>query len=147
MTAKPMLLTTTNVAAAAPASAAHGPPTILAAVHAHITASVKLRMLNVWMYQAYRLRIQSGTCEISGTSTSSSGGSSIAPATNRSGVVWKTWFRIVWNANSWVTAAAVVSTANVAIARHSVSRPIAGALTTTAAMPVPIRNARARGGS
>ena len=55
-----------------------------------MTASVKLRMLKDWMYQAYFLRIQSGTCEINGTSTSSSGGSSIAPATSSSGVVWKT---------------------------------------------------------
>src|SRR5438552_1226157 len=36
----------------------------------------------------------------------------MTPAMKKSGVVWKTWFRIVWNAKSCATAAATASTAN-----------------------------------
>src|SRR5712691_7864048 len=86
-------------------------------------------------------------CETSGSSTSSCGARSIAPATRKSGVVWKTWLRIVWNAKSCAIDAATRRTRNVGQPRISPPpRRTAGMVTPTAAIPVAARNTFARSG-
>ena len=46
-----------------------------------MTATVKFRMLNVWMYQGYRVLSQSGICDTSTSRATNSGGRRSAPAT------------------------------------------------------------------
>src|SRR5438132_7520683 len=86
-------------------------------------------------------------CETSGRRRANSGLSKTAPATKKSGGVWKTWLRIVWKAKSWVIDAAATRIRNAGQPRSSpVPCMTASAPTAPAAAAVPAMNSLARSG-
>ena len=90
-------------------------------------------MLNDWMYQAVRLRSQSGMCWTTGISATSSGGSSSAAGIRKTPVVWYDLLPGVRTTKSWASATLAPRMTNVTqLPLEGLSSASSGRLTPTA---------------